>query len=108
MDSTFSAGALSSGIQNSEYPRGRIPTNRSRDQIQRLSENKIYSMNVRAKNVIDSALQIFDQISDETTEQQDGSGDKTAVEQWFKNDPDLCDAVSEYFEEVENLSLIHI
>ena len=86
LDSAFSAGALSSGIQNSEYPGGRRPTNRSRDQIQRLSENKIYSRTVRAKNVIDSALQVFDEISDETTEQQDGSRNKTAIEQWLKND----------------------
>ena len=45
--------------------------------------------------MIGSALQIFEQICDETTE-------LTAIEQWFKNDQDHILAVTEYFDDVED------
>ena len=102
LDSAFSAGVLSSGSQNSEYPGGRIPTNRSRDQILGMSQSSIYTRTVRANNLIKSALQVFNDINNETTEQQDESDDKTAIEQWLTNDPNLSEAVFKYFELVEN------
>ena len=55
-------------------------------------------MTVKANKLIRPALQVFNDIHDETT------ANDTAIDQWLANDEqgNLIEAVSNYFEEVED------
>ena len=96
LNAAFGAGILSSGVPSPDYPGGYIPTNRSRSQVQRLSQTKRINLAMVANSRIRPALQVFDDITAEAIiNTTDRSLTKTAIEHWLKHDEDedLIEAV---------------